>query len=64
MGNMYCKNYPAMRAQKFFELCQFELDPFIAFSDKDLQKYFYKMLDICYDFMFTTYKQAKMGMDE
>lgn len=51
LANMYCPSNPALRAQKFFELCQENLDPQISANDKELKQLFMKMLEYCYEFM-------------
>jgi hypothetical protein len=56
-GNMYCSSSFAVRAQKFFEICQPELNQTITTKDKDLKAYFMRMLEISYKFMMSVYDE-------
>ena len=57
IGILYCASNPNVRAQKFFELCQMELDPQISAGDKELKDYCKKLLDISYRLSIKVYNQ-------
>lgn len=63
MGNLYCANTPAIRANRYFELCQIEYDPQIGSADRDLHKNFTKMLEISYVLMIPVYRRFKKDSD-
>ncbi|CDW81305.1 UNKNOWN [Stylonychia lemnae] len=59
LGNMYCANTPYYRAQKFFEVCQEELQPQIGNNDNELSEYMRKQFDIAYYVIMVLYNVAK-----
>lgn len=57
LGILYCAANPTRKAQKFFELCQIDLDPDIKKNDPEFLDLFPKMLEISYDLMLRIYKE-------
>ena len=56
---MYWSGNPEVRAEKFFELCQADLAPYMEAGDKEFLEYFPKMLEISYEFMIRLYEKFK-----
>ncbi|CDW77354.1 UNKNOWN [Stylonychia lemnae] len=63
LANLYCPSNPSLKAQKFFELCQENLDSQISQNDKELRLLFGKMLEITYTFMIGLYMANKSSSD-
>lgn len=63
LGNMYCASSSGLKAQKFFELAQENLDSQISENDKELALLFKKMLEICYTIMINLYNTNKKEGD-
>ncbi len=59
LGQLYCAGNPKLRADKFFELCQIDLDPGMSHNDKEFIDYFPKLLEISYDLMLRLYSRFK-----
>ena len=59
IGNMYCPSNDKLRASKFYELCQTDLNPHISAHDRDLKRIFKKMIEISYVMMVNLYTQNK-----
>lgn len=51
LGLLICATNNRNKAEKFFELCQLELNPTISHADGEFVDYFPKMLEIGYDLM-------------
>jgi len=51
LGILYCASNKEIKATKFFELCQMDLDAVISAEDKELKEFFIKLCEIAYEFM-------------
>ena len=51
LGVLICATNDKNKADKFFELCQIELNPSISHEDGEFVDYFPKILEIAYDVM-------------
>jgi len=51
LGVLICATNNKNKADKFFELCQIELNPTISHTDGEFVDYFPKLLEIAYDLM-------------
>lgn len=51
LGVLICATNNKNKADKFFELCQLELNPTISHQDSEFLDYFPKLLEIAYDVM-------------
>lgn len=49
LGVLICATNDRNKADKFFELCQIELNPAISHEDGEFVEYFPKILEIAYD---------------
>ena len=56
LGILYCASNVKVRALKFYELCQSELEAQISSSDRDLKANLKKMMEISYWMMLAIYK--------
>jgi len=63
LGILYCASSPKLRAQKFFELCQMDLNPSFYQHDKELEECVPKLFQITYDLMLRLYQQHRRDTD-
>lgn len=63
-GILYCSSNKELKVNKFYELCQINLDPYIASSDKELVELIPKLLEISYDLALAVYKKHKTINDD
>ena len=59
VGILFCASNSKAKTQKFYEVCQTELNPAISANDKDLKKYFIKQLEISYEMMIQIFNHHK-----
>ena len=59
LGVLYCAGNNRIRATKFFELCQIDLDPHMSHNDKEFVDYFPKLLQISYEMMLRMYDKFR-----
>ena len=63
MGILYCSSNKEIRAKKFYELCQMELDPIISAADKEMHEALIKLVQIAYEMIINVYNITwKEGM--
>lgn len=55
LGVLYCASNTAVKAEKFYELCQLDLHVQMNRNDKEYIDYFPKLLQISYEFIIKTY---------
>ncbi len=59
LGLLYCASNARVRSEKFFELCQIDLDPHLSHNDKEFVDYFPKLLQISFELMVHLYGKFK-----
>jgi len=55
LGIMYCASNPEVKSQKFYELCQLDLNTIMHRNDPEYNDYFPKLLQISYEFIIRMY---------
>jgi len=58
-GVLYCATNTELKVQKFYELCQIDLDASIAKNDPELVELIPKLLTIPFDLMIQVYQNKK-----
>lgn len=56
-GILYCGSNSQAKAQKFFDLCQIELQPHVSSKDKELLAYFKKLIEISYTLIIEVFNE-------
>lgn len=58
LGILFCASNSQVKVQKFFNICQNELNPSISATDKELKMYTPKLFEISYEMMINLFNDS------